>query len=167
MDNKIKKDLKKSQQNMLTLYIGLFISAIFQFIPSAGAQVFGVLFFGVLLIAAYVYRTGADEDSLQYSHAQYVIKSIWIFSLFLFIGVMLASVLADNTAIQETMDKAKGGVMMSESELESIMSGYVKNNLWVFITSLGPSFIYFFYRLIKGVKLVRQNTNIPNPKSWV
>ena len=166
MDDKVKKDLKKQQQNMLTLYIGLFISTIFQFIPSAGAQLFGVLFFVILLIASYIYRAQASQDSLQHSHSGYITKTIWIFSIFLLIGMIIASFLADNTAINDTMDKAKNGIMMSDTELNSIMSGYIKNNLWVFISTLGPSFIYFFYRLAKGLNLARHNKNIPDTKNW-
>jgi uncharacterized membrane protein len=166
MSKDINNDHKKQQKNILTVYIGLIICAIFQFVPFFGAQLFSALFFIILFISAYTYRARANEDSLQKTHTGYIIKTIWIFSLFLFLGMILASILADSTSIHDTLDKAKNGVMMSEVELNAIMAGYMKTNLWVFISCLGPSFMYFIYRLTKGIRLVRNYQHITDTKNW-
>ena len=159
------KHLKKQRQNIISLYLGLFISGICNFIPLDSVQVFGMVFFLVLLITSYIYRAQAEQDSLQHSHASYIIKVLWAFSLFIFLAVITASFLTDNTLIHDTMDKAKSGVLMNEEELKSIMSDYIQINLWVFIVTLGPCIGYFVYRLGKGLRFARNNMNAPHLKN--
>ena len=160
-------DKNKEKSNIMTLYIGLIISTIFNFVPLASAQVFGSVFFLMILITAYIYRAKSEEDTLQNSHSHYIIKTIWIFSLFLFIGIILAGLFSDNTALQSTIDNAKSGIMMSEAELENILANYFQNNFLVFALTIGPSFLYFIYRLYKGVTHAKNNTPITNLKSWM
>jgi len=161
-----KNTTNKEKINMITLYIGLFISTIFNFVPIASAQIFGGLFFLVLLIAAYIYRYGSEDRTLQNSHARYIIKTIWIFSLFLFIGIILAGLFSDNTALQNTIDNAKNGIITSEAELENIFGRYIQENIFIFLPTLGPSFLYFIYRLYKGCIQVKNNAPITNLKNW-
>lgn len=158
--------MNKEQQNILTLYIGLIISTILNFVPIYSAQIFGAIFFLVLLIFSYIYKSQSEEASIQNSHARYIIKTIWIFSLFLLIGVILAGLFADNSAIQQTIDQVMAGVMMDETALESILSGYMKDNAFTFFVTIAPSFLYFFYRLIKGTLKIKNNNPMTNLKSW-
>ena len=121
----------------------------------------------MILITAYIYRAKSEEETLQNSHSHYIIKTIWIFSLFLFIGIILAGLFSDNTALQNTIDNAKSGIMMSEAELENILANYFQNNFLVFALTIGPSFLYFIYRLYKGVTYAKNDTPITNLKSWM
>ncbi len=162
-----KNTTNKEKTNIMTLYIGLIISTILNFVPITSAQVFGSIFFLVLLITAYIYRAKSEEKTLQNSHSHYIIKTIWVFSLFLLIGIILAGLFSDNTALQNTIDNAKNGIMASEAELENILTNYLQNNFFVFALTIGPSFLYFIYRLYKGVTYAKNNTPIKNLKSWI
>jgi uncharacterized membrane protein len=106
-------------------------------------------------------------DSFQYSHSKYLVQTIWIFSLFLLLGIILAGIFADNSSINTTMDKVMNGVMVSETQLETMMIGYMKQNSFIFFITIGPSFIYFFYRVMKGIKLVKNNKTITNFRTWL
>lgn len=159
--------MNKEQQNILTLYVGLIISTILNFIPVYSAQIFGSIFFLVLLMFSYIYRSQSEEGSAQKSHTCYIIKTIWIFSLFLVVGIILAGLFADNSAIQQTIEKVMSGVMVNEVALESILAGYMKSNFLVFFFTIVPSFLYFFYRLIKGIIEIKNNNPITNLKNWL
>ncbi len=158
--------MKKQQQNMLTLYIGFFVSTILNFFPNYNIQIFAFIFFFILLVTAYIYRSKYKDDEFQYSHSKYIIKTIWIFSFFLLLGTMAAGIFADNSSINNIMDQAMNGIIMSESELETILMAYTKQNFFVFLITIGPSFLYFFYRIFNGFSLVRNNRPITNLKNW-
>ncbi len=158
--------MQKDQKNILSLYVGIFISIILNFVPVYSVQVFGFVFFFASLISCYIYRSRSKENSLQHSHAVYLIKTIWIFSLFLFIGIIAAGLLADNSSIHAIIDQASNGIMPNERAMEEVLINYMKNNMLVFMVTIGSSFIYAFYRLYKGMLLVKNNNIISNTKSW-
>lgn len=158
--------MEKQQHNILTLYIGLFISTVLNFAPSYDLQIFAFLFFFVLFVACYIYCYKYKNNEFQYSHSKYLIKTIWAFSLFLIIGMFSATIFADNALIDSTMDKAMNGILMSKSELEQTLMTYTKQNFLIFLATIGPSFLYFFYRLIKGGVQAKNNEPMTNLKNW-
>ena len=155
----------KEQQNMMALYIGFLISTILSFLPSYNLQILGFIFFFATLIMTYIYKYRSDINSFQYSHSKYLIKTVWIFSIFLLIGIIIAGTLADNSSINATMNNIMNGQMISEAELENILMGYMKQNAFLFFITIVPSFLYFLYRIFKGIKLIKNNSAVTNPKT--
>lgn len=158
--------MEKDQKNTLHLYIVFIISLICNVIPSTAIQFFGALLFIVALIAAYFYRAKHNKNTLVYTHMHFLIKTVWISSLFLAIGILAAVILADHSLIHQTTDQVMNGMFLDEARLHSILADYTKTNLMIFILTLSPSLLYFLYRLVKGIMAVQDNKLMPNPKDW-
>ncbi len=158
--------MTQEQKKIITLY-GLFIiSVIFNFTPSQQINMIGSIIFIICFIALYIFRKRSKKSSLTYSHSSYIIKSIWVSSLFLFIGMIVAGIVGDHSIVQNTVDTLTNGEVLTEAEINSIMLEYTKANLLTFAVSLIPGIIYLLYRLGKGTKLCLQNTSITNHGNW-
>lgn len=159
--------MNKEQKNITYLYIALFVSLGMNFIPYIIIQQFGFLLFITLFIATYIYKHQSDPDSLTKNHMIFIIRTIWIGSLILTVGIIAAGLLADNTIIHNTVDGVMNGVYFSETELNDILIEYTRQNLLVFAATILPSIGYLIYRFIKGAILANKNQLIPNLKHWL
>lgn len=158
--------MQKEQKTILSIYIGFLIAVIFNFIPSSAVSTFGGILLIVLVIAAYIYRFRAEENSLTKNHMAYLIKSFWIASLFLLVGMIAAYVFADHSIINNSIETIKNGIIMSQEQIESLLMDYARANIFVFFATLSPSFIYLFYRLVKGMIHAKKSQSVVNLKNW-
>lgn len=159
--------MTKETNTIMKIYGAFFASIIFNFVPSTIVQAFGGILLLIIVIATYIYRGRSNKESLMHSHMVYLIKSFWISSLFLAVGLAGAVALADHSIINEAVNTVASGALMSEAQIESIIMDYMHTNLMVFALTLGPSIIYLAYRVIKGMMLTQKVLPIPNPKNWL
>lgn len=158
--------MNKDQKTILQFYTAYIVAIICNIIPSSAVQTFGLILFIVIFIATYVLRGKSAKDSLIYNHMQFMIKSIWISSLILLMGMTAAYFIADHSIIYQTIESAKSGVFLTESQLNSILMDYMRANIFTFILTLTPSLIYLVYRFSKGVMYAKDGYVVPNLKNW-
>lgn len=158
--------MSKEQNKLMSFYWLILISIIFNFVPSFVVQTMGLLMFLVFFIGLYIMRAFAQKSGLTFSHSHFIIKSIWISTFLLLIGAVVAGVLGDHTIINNAVDTIKNGTMISEQQFNSLIMQYGRTNFMLFLGALSPSVLYVLYRLAKGMKVLKRNENIANPKSW-
>jgi uncharacterized membrane protein len=159
--------MDKEQKTTLQLYYAYIASIICNVIPSSTVQTFGLILFIIIFIATYIFRSKAKDKSFMHNHMHYIIKSIWISSLILIIGMIAAYFMADHSIIYNIMENAKNGLVLTQDQLNSILMNYMRANLLVFIVTLTPCLIYLAYRLSKGIVYAKGGYIVPNLKSWI
>lgn len=159
--------MEKEQKTILQIYYALIASVILSILPSSVAKTFGFILFIVIFMATYYFRHKSDEKSLTHNHMQFIIKSIWISSLILLIGMAGAYFLADHSIIHNAVDFVKAGNFLTETQIENIIMNYMKENIFVFLFTLMPCLIYLIYRLCKGTVHAQKGQLMPNLKSWL
>ncbi|MBL4588845.1 MAG: hypothetical protein JKY11_02045 [Alphaproteobacteria bacterium] len=148
----------KELKDIKNLYRLLIFSVIFQIIPSFGLQIFGAILFMVVLFWAYFLKTKYVDDPFGKSHAVHVIKTIWNFSSFFVIGLVIGSIIfyikADQSTLTAYTDQIMSTGAVSEAEMESVMKQTIKDNLGLVIkiglVTLGPSVLYLIARIWSG-----------------
>lgn len=159
--------MEKEQKTILQIYYSLIISIICNVIPSTMVQTFGLIVFIAAFIACYYLRHKSDNEGLTYNHMQFIIKSIWISSLILLIGMVAAYFLADHAIIHGAVNHVTAGNFLTEAQIENIIMDYMKENIFTFIFTLMPCLIYLIYRLSKGIVHGQKQQVIQNLKSWL
>lgn len=159
--------MNKEQSNIVQIYAAFIVAILLNFVPSTTIQAFGGIFLLLIVIATYIYRARAEKQSLTFGHMAYLIKSFWISSLLLLIGIFGAYLLGDHTIIHNTVDRVTGGIMITEEQLDAIMMNYLKTNFIIFSVTISPSVFYLTYRVVKGLLLAKDGKNINKPKSWL
>lgn len=159
--------MTKEQIIALSFYTGMVLTVLLSLIPTVAAQTACFLLFLIVIIGLYVSKGMAQKTSLIYSHAAFLIKSFWISSLFILIGMIIAALLADNAIIFNMVDTINSGTILNEQQMNDILMAYGKANFWLFIAISCPSILYLMYRCVRGFLLALKNKLIPNPKSWL
>lgn len=159
---------KTKEQKMITQLYGAFVAAfVMSFIPVQIVSVFGNLLFLAVLIWAYILKAKAEKESLIENHTLYIIRTIWISSVFLGIGIVAASFMADNTAIHDFMEQMKAGYLPQENDIQNVLNRYYASNLHVFVMTLGPSVLYLIYRIGKGLTRATKGYRLAQPREWL
>ncbi len=166
----------KTQKNTInTLYFILVLSTILGFVPNAWAFTASFTLWVVVLLAAYVYRGKDNEDGLLYNHMTYLIGTIWIGTSFILIGTLAAGLWVylqgDNSAFEAAFARLEGGAMIDEAAIRQVTQDYLSINRDLMITAstfaIGPSILYFVYRVANGISRAGKGYRIANPKSWL
>lgn len=158
--------MKKETKKIIYLYSAYLIAIICNIVPSSIIQSLGLILFLVIFITTYVYKYKSQEDSVTYSHMTYIIKTIYISSLWLLIGMVLAYYFADHMIIHQAIQSLQNGMPLTENDLNRIMMNYLKQNIEIFTLTLSPSLIYLIYRFGKGIIIAQKDSVIHNPKNW-
>ena len=166
--------MDKEQKNIVQYY-GAFAAAIIcNFVPVPIVTLFGLCLLLAILIGAYVFKARSKIDSLAYNHMTYLIGTIWISSLFLVIGMAVASYWVfskgDHTLIMNLMDNMNAGVMVSPGEMQAIMQNYIHANLRLLVTAslvtMGPAVVYIIYRTAYGATRATKGYRLARPAGW-
>lgn len=166
-------DAKQKKTN--SLYIILILSTVLSFVPLAVAQIASISLIVAVLVMAYLYRARDNEDGLLYNHMTYLIRTIWIGSTFLSLGVIAAGIYmylqGDHSLIHDAANQIAGGTMLSEQALIGLTKDYMSANKNVLILGtgvfVGPAILYFIYRIANGYSRAAKGYRIANPKSWL
>lgn len=165
----------QQQKTIKALYNFLIISTVLSFVPHMIAMMGSLSLIMVVLIGAYIYRRKDSENGLLFNHMTYLIRTIWIGSSFLALGVIAAGLYlytqGDHSLIATAANQAASGVMLSDAELESLTMEYMHVNktplLIGTIGFVGPTILYFIYRIVHGYSRAMNGYRIANAKSWL
>ncbi len=168
-------DNTSQQKTIKTLYAFLILSTILSFVPFIAAQFASLLLIMAVLLAAYIYKGKDAEDGLLFNHMTYLIRTIWICSAFLIVGIIGAGLYlytqGEHSLIHSAANQAANGVILSQAELESLTMQYMEVNKTPLIIGtlvfVGPTIAYFIYRIVHGYSRAGNGYRIANPKSWL
>ena len=177
-------DEHMAKKSILNLY-GLFgLSIILCVVPYVSAAILCLLFFVVLLTAAYVMRGRAEEHSLIHNHTTYIIRTLWIGALISFITTLCASFYMLGTISYEPFQPCANKIAqisidalqamgpmeiypMVEPCVESFISFNKKPLMFALAIAAIPVLGYLAYRFIKGVARAMKGYRLADPKSWL
>ena len=171
----------KEQKTINNIYAMLCVSLILGFLPMIEAAFLAIFMFTAAIIAAYIVRNRSEEHSLTENHMTFIIRTIWIASLFGLISTALASMYLlpnyDSTSLMACMDQvvsSMGGGVTDPSQLndhvQPCMDQFMSDNKIVFIKATiiaaAPIVIYMGYRLAKGLSRATKGHRIGDVKNW-
>ncbi len=150
------------------LYIGFAVCILLTSMPNATLQNIAALFSIVFIITAYVLRKKLTLDSFEHSHANYIIRTFWIWSAALFVGIMVAGIIiskyGDMSAIEQLISAAANGNVPDENASNQAAQDYFQTNLQLILKTtflcLCPAQIYGAWSLYKGFLLAQKSLKI-------
>jgi len=158
--------MAKDQYDVLGVYIAFMLAILSNFIPLVMVQTIGGILFFVTIFAIYFIRWKSTNASFKHNHMDYLIKTFWVSSLILLIGMIFGAIFADHTVINNVVEGMMGGIAFTQAELNIVLLNYAKDNVLVFGLAIGPCFLYIFYRTIRGMIETMNYKKIENIKSW-
>ena len=158
----------KQQNTLASLYAVLFVLTAASLMPYPNVAVLGTILFLFVFIALYVFKAKAEEGDLLHNHTTYLIRSIWISSLLLILGIAFFFFAGDHFVMTQMMeDVAQTAAMPTEEDLHLLSQQYLQDNISILTLSFAPGLIYFLYRLCKGAARAVKGYRIQNPKGWL
>lgn len=170
--------LKSDIQKLRFLYASLLGSCIFGVVPLAVAQIVSLLALIVAFYLCYKWRKSTSVDGLLHNHLTFLIRTVWIFSLFFLVGFVPGSIwfweAGDHAEMFSFADDFVNGSYFDPIEAqrayEAMLGQYWEANkalsIKIIVLTMGPSLIYYFYRLSKGLINMRKHQQIANVSSW-
>lgn len=174
-----------NQKKIVRLYGAFGAGLVFSMVPLWSAAIVSATLIAGVLIMAYVVRTDTEHGSLSENHMTFIIRTIWIGSLFALITTAAASLYffktLDNAPLQPCADAilSLASGMTEPAAMERIIdnfmampcwANYWQKNIMIFITggviAAGPILIYFAIRYIRGLTRAMKGYRVANPKAW-
>ena len=167
--------MEKERNHIVGFYILFAAGIIMDFIPIIIIEQMGLCVALVAIVAAYIYRWRADNDSLTYNHMSFLITTFWASSVILLVGIVLAIAViykaGNHTLIADLVDAHRNGEILTEQRMQITFTDYVRVNwkllLAVSIPTLGPGVIYLIYRVGQGMHRAVHGHRIARPKAWL
>jgi uncharacterized membrane protein len=158
----------KEQNIISSIYAVLFVVAAASFVPYMGIQSVASFMFLAVLIALYVYKARAEEDSLMHNHMVFLIRTIWISSLVFVLGLVAFYFLGDHFVPTQLAENISAGqTIPTEEDMRILTQQYLQDNLGILTVCFAPGIIYFVYRLSVGAARAIKGYRILNPRSWI
>ncbi len=172
------------QRRIFNLYALFGAALLLGFLPNITAAFLSLLFFIILLVYAYAVRSGAQEDSLLDNHSTFVIRTIWIASLFMIVTTIIGSLYLvaniDYASFDPCAQSAASTLNVESIESSNLnavygfmapcMDGFIADNFPKLIISLiiaaGIPVLYTLYRFFKGVARAVKGYRLADPKGW-
>lgn len=172
----------KETKTLNTVYGMLIALTVLSFVPNMTLATIVLLAFIVYLIALYVIKSKAEDDGLLENHCAFLIKTIWVTSLFSLLTLTAALIyllpIYDPSALNSCnanlfnalTTNPNVGMADLQTMLQPCMDQFMSDNNTVFMTAAliagGPIVIYFIYRLYKGGSRAFKGYRVANPKAW-
>ena len=155
-------------KDIRNLYLILIFSIIFQIIPAYGLQVFGFILFTITLVWAYFLKAKYFDSAFGKSHTIHIIKTIWNFSSFFVIGMIIGGfwlyTKADQSAVTQYTEQIMSTGSVSEEGMRNAYKEAIKTNLSLIIKTglitLAPPIIYLIARIWMGFSNVKYKRNM-------
>lgn len=172
------------QRRIFNLYALFGVALFLGFLPSITAASLSLLFFLILLVYAYAVRSGAEAESLLENHSTFVIRTIWIASLFTVVTMIIGSVYLianiDYASFDACAQSAASTLNVESIESSSLievygfmapcMDGFIADNFLTLIIALiiaaGLPVLYTIYRFFKGMMRAVKGYRLADPKGW-
>ncbi|MBE2190624.1 MAG: hypothetical protein KDJ26_01440 [Alphaproteobacteria bacterium] len=163
-----------NNQKNIGLYVLLSLGVVLGCLPDMTMQSYSALVIFVALILAYFFRARAKKDDLVWHHSTFVVRTIWIWSLFLLIGMMGAGYImqtqGDMSAVDRIMEAASSGIIPSEADIEAASQDYFSTNYDLILRTtlmwLAPAQVYAVWRIFKGLSRALKGYRVQNLRGW-
>jgi len=162
------------QHTVIAVYAAFGICLITSCIPNMSIQNYSALFTIILQIAAYFLRRREEPDSFAHNHIDFIIRTIWIWSLFFVIGMagagMMISQSGDMSALDQLMSSVTDGSIPTEADMNQTAQVYFETNYALILRTtllwLGPAQLYAVWRIARGLSRALKGYRLANPRSW-
>jgi hypothetical protein len=166
--------LKKERFSILFFYGLCTVLGLIACIPTMSAQNIGVTGILVIVLLAYLKRSFTEEDSLEHHHLSYIIRTIWIYTLFASIGMLGAGWRVwsegNNAAIDTLTSMIEQGSPPTEADIDATVNTYLVDNHNLIMQSMImwmlPSLLYFAWRIVRGLERGWKNYRVQNIYAW-
>lgn len=162
-------------KTVMRVYAAVVASVILQAMPMMVAQGIGTLILFGAWLATYMVRWRAAPNGLARNHMLWLSRTLWISSLLLTVGIVLAGLWVlregDHGVIDRLSESLLSGSAPSESSVAAMGREYFLTNyaliLKASLLTMGPGFAYFFYRVLRGFVRAGRGYRMADPKSWL
>ena len=159
---------------ILALYVVFSFAVLMGCLPNMSAQNAGAIAAFILLISAYIFESKHASDSLETHHAIFIIRTIWIWSIFLLIGMCgagyVVSQQGDMSAIDLLMNNVTNGIVPTEDDINVTLDSYFNTNSSLILKTaliwLAPAQIYAVWRIALGATRAYKGYRILNFRGW-
>lgn len=171
----------KTRKKILTVYGLLGASLVVSFIPKMAFAYLAMFLFVATLLAAYIYRAEDKAEGLLSQHMTWIVRTVWIASLFALptIGLAIAYMIPQidyslmNACVQEVsaqLDPDNPDYAALDAMIQPCMDDFLHHNQIVFFIAMliggGPLVLYMVLRGYRGLSAFRAGRDIPNLKGW-
>lgn len=157
------KKMDSETRDVTQIYGALAAAIILSCVPMVMTQSLALILFLAAIITAYVLRVRTETGSLTDNHMTYLIRTFWIFSLLFLIGMAVA---AWYLTTELDLYRLQGILEVLISD-QPTMTADIWLLTYTTLLTLGPGFVYFIYRLARGITRAIKGYRMPNPKSWL
>lgn len=164
----------RDQRKNAALYLSLLIGVVAGCLPYGSAQGISAILVIVALVLGYILRDKEGAGSLVAHHATFVIRTIWIWSLFLMIGMIGAAFViyrqGDASAIDDMVNSIYGGMIPTEADIQAVSDRYIMDNYDLMVRTaiiwLAPAQVYALWRVVKGFSRAWSGYRLQSVKGW-
>lgn len=173
----------QGQKTVFNLYAALGVSLILSVLPSYAAAGVSMVFFLGVLLAAYAVSNKAETGSLRESHADFIIRTMWIAAFFSLITTGLAAFYlikgveyaqfmpCADTLANKGLDWAENaGMMEIYALIQPCVTPFIDDNMTVLLNAVAlagaPPVLYMAYRMARGLSRAIKGYRVVHPKSW-
>lgn len=164
------EDTAKHRKDIMVTYIFLILGFLMSFVPHSIIHLLGILLMLAGVFQSYGlknYAKKGENSELTDNHSRFIIRTFWIGSLYLTIGIALAVILADHSPVYQMVDRIMlNPRYLTQDLLNALFLEYAKANWLVFLVTLGPGTVFFFYRLFYGLWKSYDGKTLPNCTAW-
>lgn len=163
---------KKDRQIILQAYAMFFVSILANFYPVGIVGLIGFFLFIGFMIYVYYYRKKSEDNSLVQNHMIYLIRTLWVGSVYLIIFIVAAALyMAPELDLKVYHWLASGSYTpTSPQEVDVIIKNFVSDNTPLLyygaLIAFGVPLVFFFWRMINGVFRASKGYRIANVRSW-
>lgn len=158
----------------LSLYIGLLVAVISGCLPDMSMQGLSTILVFVVLTVGYFFRARAKQDDLVWHHATFVIRTVWIWSIFAIIGMIGAGYQiysqGDASMIDAFMSQVMNGLIPTDADIQNVSDSYMAANENLMIAAtliwIAPAQVYALWRTYKGLSRALAGYRVQNLYGW-
>lgn len=139
---------------IINLYSLMLLTLACQCIPVDVVQIFSLLMLFILITANRFVRQEQEKDSFLYQHSFFISRTLWMASIILTIGAVLAGFyLADHFGLQGLLNI---GQSLAHGKTDTPEAQRI---LWSVVAGIVPGLIYLIQRAIRGLLKAVKNQN--------
>lgn len=161
-------------QKITALYAAYGLCVVMTCLPDMTMQNVAAIMTFILLAALYLLRSKWPEDSLEAHHTTFIIRTIWIWSAFLILGMigagMVISQNGDMSALDQLSSDIANGMPPTEDAMNQSAKAYFETNYDLILKTtlmwLSPAQIYAVWRIARGLSRALKGYRLSNIKSW-
>lgn len=162
--------MNKATLEILTTYAIVAVCGIIGGIPTYDMQNISMMLTVFVLVMLYIIRSREKSDSLLRHHTTFMIRTIWIYSLFYTIALCAAVYtiyqIGDISTITSMTDSIQQGAIPGHDDMEATVIQFMSDNQNILISWLSLPMFYIVLRVVRGASRAYHNYRVLNIYSW-